>query len=114
MIIYIVKVNGIRVQINIEQLIEIIVREVLKELTKRGESLDFSTKEAANAVKINSKKKQCIVFDMSKYKTPLLTEDDIRSVDQAVEEITIPKGTIITPGAKDIIRKRNLKLNYNL
>ena len=100
-------------EINIEKLIEIIVREVIKELLKHGELTDFFTSEPRHGSSGRNviKKNVSTVIDMSNYKTPLLTEEQIKCLDPGIAEITIPKGTIITPGARDIIKKRNLILN---
>jgi ethanolamine utilization cobalamin adenosyltransferase len=50
---------------------------------------------------------------MSGFKTPILTEYALESIGQDVNEIIIPKGTVFTPGARDIIKKRNFIINYN-
>ena len=102
-------------EINIEKLIEIIVREVVTELLRRGIPVDIPKNETAavcSEISITEKKKYTVI-DMSMYKTPLLTENQLTALDSAVTEIRIPKGTIITQGAKDIIKKRNLILNNN-
>jgi hypothetical protein len=103
------------VKIEIEKLIEIIVREVISELLKLGEEIDFSFKESSSYNSIASMKqnKQGQLIDMSNYKTPLLTENHLKSLDPSIGEIIVPKGTIITPGAKDIIKKQKLILNNN-
>jgi hypothetical protein len=100
-------------EINIEKLIEIIVREVIKELLKHGELPDFFISEPmhGSSGRNRIKKKDPTVIDMSNYKTPLLTEEQLKCLDPGITEITVPIGTIITPGAKDIIKKRNLILN---
>ena len=102
-------------EIKIEKLIEIIVREVITELSKLGEVIDFSTEEIkTNCSCTNIKQnKQRETIDLSNYKTPLLTENHLVSLDPAIVEIVVPKGTIISPGAKDIIKKHKLILSNN-
>ncbi len=102
-------------EIKIEKLIEIIVREVITELSKLGEVIDFSTEETkTNCSCTNTKQnKQRETIDLSNYKTPLLTENHLVSLDPAIVEIVVPKGTIISPGAKDIIKKHKLILSNN-
>ncbi|MHB8854612.1 MAG: hypothetical protein ACYC6P_14815 [Ignavibacteriaceae bacterium] len=102
-------------KIDIEKLIEIIVREVIAELSKLGEVIDFSSKElkadcSCTTIKQNKQRK---TIDLSNYKTPLLTENHLVSLDPAIAEIVVPKGTIISPGAKDIIKKHKLILSNN-
>jgi hypothetical protein len=99
-------------KLNIERLIEMIVREVIVELSKIGVELDFSVNEKNSSFINNNKKKQQII-DMSGYKTPILTETMLESIDKDLNEIIIPRGTVFTPGARDIIKKRNLIISYN-
>ena len=99
-------------KINIENLVEIITKEVIKELLKIGVELDFSKEmKAGNLSNNGNQKKQEI--DMSGYKTPILTEYALESIGRDVNEIIIPKGTVFTPGARDIIKKRNVIISYN-
>lgn len=102
-------------EINIEKLIEIIVREVITELLKRGEVIDPPLKGLKTNCSCTSiiKNKPRAVIDLSNYKTPLLTEKYLAKLDKAIVEIVVPKGTIISPGAKDIIKKRNLVIINN-
>lgn len=98
-------------KVDIEKIIDIIVREVITELTKLGVDIELSSKEV-KIIKppnvITDDKRE--VIDMSDYKTPVLTENHLLSLDSSKVEIVVPKGTILTPGARDIIRKRKLKL----
>jgi hypothetical protein len=99
-------------KINIETLIEIIVKEVIAELSKIGVNVDFSKGiQTGDFSNYGNQKKHKI--DMSAYKTPLLTEYALESIGQDVNEIIIPKGTVFTPGARDIIKKRNFIISYN-
>ena len=98
-------------KINIENLIEIVIKEVIAELTKIGVDIDFSIQGKRNNDYIFNNKKQNI--DMSNYKTPILTENILESINPEVNEIVIPKGTIFTPGAWDVLKKRNFIISYN-
>ena len=99
-------------KLNIERLIEMIVKEVIVELSKIGVELDFSVNEKNRSFNKRNKKKQQII-DMSGYKTPILTETMLESIDKDLNEIIIPRGTVFTPGARDIIKKRNLTISHN-
>jgi hypothetical protein len=98
-------------KIKIEKLIEIITTEVIKELTRIGVEIDYSPATGSNAAKVVSRKKLCEIIDLKNYKTPVLTENHLESLSPDVLEIEIPKGTIITPGARDIIKKRKLRIS---
>ena len=99
-------------KINIDCLIEIIVKEVIEELSRIGVDIEFSNKEKQKRFNENTNmQKQKI--DMSGYKTPVLTENILELINKDVNEIIIPKGTVFTPGARDIIKKRNFIISYN-
>ena len=96
-------------KISIEELIILITREVISELSKIGIAVDFNI--SAN---FSSEKsiESSIELDMSNYKTPVITESSLISLDSDISEIIVPTGTVITPGARDIIRKKNLNVIY--
>lgn len=90
--------------ISLEEIVALVVKEVVLELSKRGIQIDgensnLTTPEVA---------KQKIKIDMSKYKTPLLTEAHILELDSIIKEVEIPKRTIITPSAFDLIRQNKI------
>lgn len=103
---------GTFLKINIENLVEIITKEVIKELLKIGVEFDFSNEIITSNLSNNGNQKKQEV-DMSGYKTPILTEYALESIGRDVNEIIIPKGTVFTPGARDIIKKRNFIISYN-
>ena len=100
-------------KIDINKLVELIIKEVVSELSKRGieiEDEDLSSK-ISYSLTSSQGKGQSLIINMNEYKTPVLTESRLESLDPGITEIVIPKGTVITPGAKDIIKKRNLIIN---
>lgn len=92
-------------KINAERLIELIVKRVIEELSNRGVQVEFSEGTPGNGT---GKSRGPKVIDMTGYKTPILTEHHVRSLDMQVVEIEVPANTVVTPGAKDIIRQRKL------
>lgn len=96
-------------KISIEELVEIVIREVMKELLKKGVKIDFNSSEK-DEVKSNDNIKE---IDMSGYKTPVLTENHLNEIDPEINEIVIPEKTIITPGAKIIIKTKQLAVRYS-
>ena len=99
--------------IKFEKLIEIITAEVIAELAKLGIEIDYSTAGEKKQCTSVSRKKLCEIIDLKSYKTPVLTENHIESLSPDIIEIEVPKGTIITPGARDLIKKRNLRISSN-
>ncbi len=104
-----------KLEIKIEKLIEIIVREVIVELLKIGVTVDFNSEQKTNACPCNNiiKNVQQELIDFSGYRTPVLTENHLLLLNPGTVEIVIPKKTIVTPGAKEIIKKRKLIVSHN-
>jgi len=97
-------------KIELEKLIEIVTREVIKELVKLG----YNAEEMLSSVYPEGKKaeKKQVEIDMSGFKTPVLTEGQIEMLEKGVEEILIPPQTIVTPGATRLIKQYKIKLIY--
>ncbi|HLP17345.1 MAG TPA: hypothetical protein VK470_13870 [Bacteroidota bacterium] len=109
--------------INLDQLIELVVRETLKELTRLGVDVSeemtvapdpvsgmtpVQTRVSSNLSKYKLPAQTRVSIDLSKYKTPVLTEAQVNALDERIVEIEIPPGTVITPGARDLIKRRKL------
>jgi hypothetical protein len=99
------------VQISIDRLVEIIVKEVLAELTKRGVAVG-----APETVRVRTPvmyQGSTVEIDMTGYRTPVLTENRVRSLERHVRHIVVPAGTICTIGARDVMQERKMKLIFN-
>jgi len=96
-------------KISIEELIEIVTREVIKELLKKGVKIDFDSPDE-NVIGSNGNVKE---IDMSGYKTPVLTENHLNEFDNGITEIIIPEKTVITPGARTVIKTKKLIITYS-
>ena len=59
-----------------------------------------------------SEKKRSVEMDMSEFKTPILTENNLGVLDKDVCEIIVPEKTIVTPGARSILKNRALSIVY--
>jgi len=92
------------VKISLEEIISLVVKEVIAELSRRGIQVDGNS----NNISAADMNKQKVKFDLSEYKTPLLTEERILELNSEVSEIEVPLKTIITPSAQDLIRKRKI------
>ncbi len=92
--------------ISLEEIVALVVKEVVLELTKRGIQIGD---EISNIPKFKASSNK-IKIDMSKYKTPLLTEACILEIDTEIKEIEVPKKIIITPSALDLIRERKITI----
>ncbi len=94
-------------EISLEKIIEIVTREVIKELAIKGIVIDSTLNQAS----LGSKTKAW-TMDMSEFKTPVLTENMLASLDKGTSEIIIPRRTFITIGARDIIKRKKVTIIY--
>jgi len=92
------------VNISLEEIISLVVKEVIAELNRRGIQVDGNT----SSISSSDGNKQKVKLGLSEYKTPLLTEAHILEVNQEVKEIEVPLKTIVTPSAQDLIRQRKI------
>ena len=90
--------------ISLEEIVDLVVKEVILELSKKGIQIDGEISNVTNFGASNRK----IKMEMKKYKTPLLTEACILELSLEIEEIEVPEKTIITPSASDLIRERKI------
>jgi hypothetical protein len=96
-------------QITLEELILKITREVIRELGRQNISVTIGEQS------VQSSHQPGLIshtetIDMSKYKTPVLTENHIQKLHELTGEVIIPKGTVITPKARELVRHKNLKI----
>lgn len=99
-------------KISVEKIIEIVVREVISELMKRGYEINFSTTVTNPVSDLSGNTKSRVEMNMGGYKTPVLTENNILLMGQGITEIIIPEKTIITPGARDLIKKKKIIITH--
>ena len=96
--------------LTIEELVNRVVAEVLAELSRRGVKLDFSPPQHTPLKTASPPNTSVHSVDMSGFRSPVLLERHLLSLAPEVKAIAIPAGTVITPGARDLIRKKNLIL----
>jgi hypothetical protein len=97
-----------------EQLVEIVVREVAAELQRRGIVIETASGADAKPVIAQPNARRSATIDLAGYATPVLTERHVLALDASVEELMLPRGTIITPGAKDVIKRRGLVVSSDV
>ena len=102
-------------EISVEEIIRIVTREVIAELAKRGITItgtDLKSGEKANSTSSSAIVLKSEKIDMSNYKSPILTERHVNNLNELVGEIIVPKGTVVTPKAKEAIKKRKLLIRF--
>ncbi len=95
-------------EITLEKLISLVTAEVIKELKKQGIQIISSSDGNGLGISTDSLRTKSEKIDMSRYRTPVLTEIHIRRLHELTGEVLIPKNTIITPKAKEIIKEKRL------
>jgi hypothetical protein len=84
------------------QTIEKIVRRVVKEILQ-----EMSVSAASDHTGFQNKSER---INFNGYKTPVVTERFILHLHELTGEIIIPKKTVITPKARDLIREKGIKV----
>lgn len=97
-------------EISIEQLVETIVQQVLAELVKRGVQVGPVATSAGGVQGVRGQTGTSLEIDMSKFRTPVLTENQLMNIGVKVSTIIVPCSTVVTPGAWDIIKAKQLSL----
>jgi hypothetical protein len=113
------------VQISLDQLIAAVVRELVAELTRRGVVVTGTSAPAMGPARPAlpgpagvsspppvpaSAAPDGAVIDMSAYRTPILTEEHLTRLAPSVKSVVVPCSTVLTPGARDLIRVKKLSL----
>ncbi len=100
-------------EISLEHIVNLVVKEVIKELLNKGFNV-VSTQSNLSNCKLTSQKGNPIFknktesIDMSPYKTPVLIENHIQRLHELTGEIVVPSGTIITPKARELIKAKQI------
>ena len=95
-------------EISLEKLIGLVTAEVVKELKKQGVRIIDSSGKNGTYNHINNYRTKSEEIDMSKYKTPILTENHIQRLHELTGIVTVPQRTIITPKAKELLKEKNI------
>ena len=89
---------------SIEEIVELVTREVIKELLRQGVMVDKSLTDTPGS----ENGKEVLEVDMSGYNTPILTESTFHKIASETKELIVPEKTVITPGARDIIKRNQI------
>ena len=93
---------------SIEEIVELVTREVIKELLRQGVKVEDSLPDKTKPVN----GKEVLEVDMSGFKTPILTESSFHKIASETKELIVPEKTVITPGARDIIKRNQIRISY--
>ncbi|MEE4312282.1 MAG: hypothetical protein V2J62_10495 [candidate division KSB1 bacterium] len=99
-------------EIRLEELIRLVTAEVVKELKKQGVTVIGEVGEQESGAQNASLRTKSETPDMSKYVTPVLTEKHITRLHELTGELIIPKNTIITPRARELVKEKRLSIRF--
>jgi hypothetical protein len=95
---------------SMEELVEKVVAAVLAELSRRGVKVNFGAPQKGNFKPSPPPSSSVHVVDMTGFRSPVLLERHLLSLGPEIREVEVPAGTVVTPGARSILRKKNLTL----
>ena len=99
--------------------LEVLVREVaervIRELRDRGVRIapaegSAESRTPAAVAECGRPPGRAERVDMSAYRTPVLTERHVRKLHPLASAVAVPRGTVVSPGAKELLRDRNIEL----
>lgn len=100
-------------EISLEKLVDLVVREVIQKLQKEGVQIVLPQRNSNGSDP--NRKNQGLPFrnksenvDMRSYRTPVLTENHIQRLNPLTGEVIVPKGTVITPKARELIKMKQI------
>ena len=95
---------------SIQKLIQLIIKEIIKELVEQGIIKNSDIEKSREFNFGQSIRNKVEKIDMSKYRTPILTENQINHLHELTGQIIVPKGTVITPKAKEVLKTKQISL----
>jgi len=87
----------------VESIVRRVTREVWLELARKGK-----TPPAGPAALPDG----AVRLDMSKYRTPVLTERALMGLHNRTHTVVAPAGTVVTPRAKELVRDKRITIVY--
>ena len=96
--------------LSIEELVKIVVAAVVDELARRGIKVEQGPVQGRTVPAAASPPTTVHVVDMSGFRSPVLLENHLLSLQKDVKEIAVPERTVVTPGARELLKRKNLIL----
>jgi len=105
-------------EIPLEKIVQLVVSAVVDELTKRGVKVSESaisgsiSQNIVQSGQLTGFKTKSEKIDLSNFRSPVLTENHIKRLHQLTAEIIIPRKTVITPKAREAIKRQNISIRF--
>ena len=97
-------------KLSVEELVNIVFAAVVAELKRRGIEVEFGPAKGKSFSPVSVQDAAVHVINMSGFRSPVLLESHLQSLPTDVKEIAVPERTVVTPGAREIIKRKNLIL----
>jgi len=98
-------------RVSLETLIQSVVRELVAELKRQGvEIIDGPAGRDATVGPSPARRTECP--DLSGYKTPVLTEAHVQRLSVLTGAVQVPRGTVVTPKAREILKAKRILLQF--
>ena len=108
-----IRIQGLN-EVSIDMVIQQVTQEVVSQLKKAGIKVTLKPGQTGTGI-INALtddtggvQRRTERIDMSKYKTPVLTERHIHRLHELTGKIIIPSGTLITPKARETAKRKQI------
>ena len=99
-------------EVTLETIVTKVVQAVVRELEKSGIKIISSGSGTMSSSLIENNmsglQHKTERIDMSRYRTPVLTENHINKLHELTGSIIVPKGTVYTPKAKQALRNKHI------
>jgi hypothetical protein len=102
-------------EVSVEAIIRQVTERVIRELADRGfQIMPEPGPAGANAPQITAGSGKTPVRterpDMTGYRTPVLTERHVRKLHELTGIVIVPRGTVVSPWAVELLRDKNIQL----
>jgi len=96
-------------EIDINKLVQMITAQVISELQARGMEVNRHGTAGNGYHSLRTKSE---IIDMKKYRSPVLTEDHIRRLHELTGEVIVPKKTVLTPKARELVKNKQITVTF--
>ena len=104
-----------RADVSIETIIRQVTAQVIRELADQGVRIVSTAGSAVSqepqiAAGFGGSPIRSERADMTGYRTPVLTERHVKQLHKLTGAVIVPRGTVLSPKAKELLRDKNIQL----
>ncbi len=102
--------GGVKKGIPLETVIRLVTERVMAELLTQGVRIESGVQPRVISGEPGTAPPRSERVDMSAYRTPVLTERHVLRLHALTTAVIVPRGTVVSPKAKELLRDRNINL----